>query len=260
MNPYTAEVSSIDKVSDATFGQRFDMAMQSLHYGNWGYGTSHIPVKILWFIGGLAMAFLSVSGLLISYKRVRKSARKLKQHGQWSDRMPFRLMPVISLTEKQRRTWQVVRPWGGPMSVFKYINILVIFGVAVGFMQFFETQTSGDSTGYFYAEKALGPWTISARATVDGPGQVPVRAGRRTSLMVSIPYDALDKVKFFHARVGKPRTLKAPGTLITGAVGAKSVSLPVPARANENSELWITAEMWNGEFYQVSWPLFPDQP
>lgn len=251
MNPYTAEVSAIDKVADATLGQRFDMAMQSLHYGNWGYSAAHIPIKILWCVGGLAMTFLSVSGLLISYKRARKSARKLKKH-HWA----FNHFSE-SVTEKQHKIWQIVRPWGGPMSVLKYANILVIVGVVVGFIQFFNTQTSGDNTGYFYADKALGPWMVSARASVDGPGQAPVRPGMRTSLMVNIPFDALDKVKFFHARVGKPRTLRAPGTLISGAQGAKGVSLRIPKRANEKSELWITAETWSGEFYQVSWPLFP---
>jgi len=251
LNPYTAEVTGADLTEQVTFGQRFDMAMGSLHYGNWGYGSAHVPVKLAWFFGGLAMTFLSISGMLINYKRARKASKKLKQYHWLAQRIP------LLQSERSQHIWRIVRPWGGPMSGFKYVNVGVLVLMVIGLVGFISTQLEGVSDGHLYQQQALGPWQVSARARPNLPGQAPVKAGANVNLNVYIPIPALEKIKFIYARVGKPRTLRAPGSIIHGPIGAKHVHLPVPARANQKSELWITAQTWDGQVYQASWPLFP---
>lgn len=252
LDPYSGEVLKHSLVEDLSFGHRIDMALSSLHYGNWGYGVAHLPVKIIWFIGGLAMGFLSVSGMLINYKRARKVGKKLKKY-VWAGQY----LPSIN-TATGQRNWRIMRPWGGPMGSFKYLNIMLMLGIVIGIPAFFD-NTSSVKTEYVFAEKALGPWLISAKATSEDVKKAPIVAGENASLKVSLPYDALEKIKFIYARVNKPRTLRAPGSIIHGPVSAKHVHLPIPKRANSGSELWITAETWDGEFLQTHWPLFPKE-
>lgn len=256
VSPYTGEVIDTDMAADRTIGQRFDGAMGPLHYGNWGTGSGYLPVRFAWFLGGLAMTFLSISGMLIYYKRARKATKKLKQYHWFAQRIP------ALQSEKSQNAWRILRPFGGPMSGFKYLNILVLVGMCIGFVQFLMFQTAGVfavPNVHRYPAQSLGPWQISAHIMPGLPGQAPVRAGENTSLNVNIPIDALEQIKFIYARVGKPRTLRAPGSIIHGGVSSKHVHLPVPARANQSSKLWLTAETWDGEFYQTSWPLFPTE-
>ena len=234
-------------VEDMTPMQRTDLAMRPLHYGTWASGASDLVVKFAYLIGGLAMTFLSVSGLVISYKRARKAVRKVKHHN-----------PVMV---KMTQTWRIVRPWGGPMGILKYPNWIVVVGIAMGTGVALTLSTQGTKgSGFLYTEQALGPWRVSMNAVAgllekDLP---PIRAGSMTNLNIELPSAALEEVKFLYARVGKPRTLRAPGTLIHGPVGAKHVHLQIPGRISDQSELWLTAVTWGGQYYQAKWSLMPD--
>lgn len=250
MNPYTAEIVASDRVSDTSAGQRIDMALSALHYGNWGYGTAILPVKVLWCVGGLAMGFLSVSGMLINYKRASKASKKLKKY-IWADK----ILPALN-TEKGQINWRTLRPWGGPMGRFKYLNIVLIAGAIIGAPKFFAGAPSQEGW-YIYPEKALGPWTVSAFAKTEDTEQKPIVIGKEASLKVNLSFNAQQNIKFIYARVDKPRTLRAPGVIIHGPVNAKHVHLPIPKRTKATSELWITAETWDGQFFQTHWPLFP---
>lgn len=250
VNPYTAEVVLADKITDVSGGQRVDMALSSLHYGNWGYGSADLPVKIAWSIGGLAMGFLSISGMLIYYKRARKAGKKLKKYA-----FAGKYIPQLNTAEGQRK-WRILRPWGGPMGNLKYLNIALMVGIVIGIPSFFEATPP--EIGHKYPEQALGPWKISAFASANDEDTPPIVAGTNATLKVNIPYEAYKNIKFIYARVNKPRRLRAPGALIHGMVGVKHVHLPIPKRAKPGSELWITAETWDGQFYQTHWPLFPD--
>lgn len=250
LNPYTAKAAGDSMVADLTAGRRVDMALSSLHYGNWGYGAAHLPVKFAWFIGGLAMGFLSVSGMLINYKRARKAGKKLKKY-IWAEKH----LPALN-TQTGQRNWRILRPWGGPMGRFKYLNLAALVGIIVLSPSFFEGAPSEDGW-HTYPEQALGPWKISAVAMTEDPEQPPVVAGGSSNLKIELPYQAQEQIKFIYMRVNKPRTMRAPGSIIHGPVNSKHVHLPIPARAKDNSELWITAETWDGKFYQTHWPLFP---
>lgn len=248
VHPYSGEIVAVFPAEDLNFIQRTDLAMRPLHYGTWAErGAQDVVVKLFYFVGGLAMTFLSVSGLIISYKRTRKAARKVKEHSL--------------LVQKFRSSWPAIKPWGGPMGAFKYLNVLALVGAILGTGAALSLNDGGiKGTGFVYKEKSLGPWTVSMNAFAgllekDLP---PIRDGAQTNINVDLPKEALDEIKFMHIRVGKPRTLRAPGSLIHGPVGAKHVHLRLPKKIKENSELWLTAETWAGEFHQASWSLMPD--
>lgn len=247
VHPYSGDIVDSFMIEDLTAMQRTDIAMKPLHYGTWASGKADLVVKLCYFFGGLAMTFLAVSGLLISYKRTRKAARKVKQHNP--------------LMIKLVKTWRLIRPWGGPMGVFKYPNLLAVVGIAMGTGIALTLSSQGTKgSGFLYQEQALGPWTVSMNAVAgllekDLP---PIRAGSMTNLNVDIPAKALSEIKFVYARVGKPRTMRAPGTLIHGPVGAKHVHLKVPQKIDEDSTLWVTAVTWKGDYHQTQWSLMPD--
>lgn len=248
LDPYSGDLIGTADVADYSFGQRFDTAMVPLHYGTWAEsGSSDLVVKTFWFLGGLAMTALSITGLMINLKRTAKTARKLKK--------------LSPLRRRLTKTWWVMRPWGGSMSFFKYVNYLAVAGIVFGTGVTLTLSSQGTKgSGFLYEEKMVGPWPVSMNAVAgllekDLP---PIRAGAKTNLNVDISADALKEIKFIYARVGKPRSMRAPGTLIHGPLGVKHVVLPIPKRLKDDAEVWITAQTWDGKVHQASWSLMPN--
>ncbi|WP_286237492.1 PepSY-associated TM helix domain-containing protein [Neptuniibacter halophilus] len=248
VHPFSGEILETHAVNDLSAMQRTDLAMRPLHYGTWAVtGGPDLLVKTLYFIGGLGMTFLAMSGLLISYKRTRKAARKAAVRS--------------GLSRKLRTLVQWVKPWGGPMGVFKYLNILALVGIIMGTGIALSLSSEGTkNSGFIYSEKAIGPWRVSMNAFAGllEKNMSPIRPGGKTNLNVQIDAQALKAIKFLYVRVGKPRTLRAPGTLIHGPIGAKHVHLQLPKQIDQQSQLWLTAITWQGEAYQTAWSLLPD--
>lgn len=147
------------------------------------------------------------------------------------------------------------------MGGFKYINILMLAGVGIGCSIALTVASQGvTGAGYSYSEKMAGPWPVSMNAYAgllekDLP---PIRDGMKTNLSVSVPSEALPDIKFMHVRVGKPRTLRAPGTLIHGPTGSKHAHFQLPKKIKENARFWITIQTWDEQIFQTSWPVKPD--
>lgn len=248
INPFDGSIISKDMVSDNTFMQRFDRSMRPIHYGTWAVsGLSDLLVKTIWFIFGLLMTGLALSGLVLNYKRTKRSARIVVNRSQIGRRF------IKSL--------HIIKPWGGPMGVFKYLNIIMLAGVGLGTGVVITLASQGvNGSGFEYTTKPLGPWEVKVNAIAgllekDLP---PIRDGANTNLNVTLSKEAVDSIKFIYARVGKPRNLRAPGTLIHGPVGFKHAHYKLPRKIHDNAELWITAVTWSGEVYQTSWSLMPD--
>lgn len=248
LNPYDGSIIGTAMVADNTAMQRFDQAMGPLHYGNWAVsGTSDLFVKFIWFLFGAFMTALAVTGLIINYKRTKRSARIVAKR---SPRM-----------QKLIKSWQVIRPWGGPMGIFKYLNVAMLAGVGFGTGVVLTISSQGvENVGYEYTSKPLGPWDIKVNAFAGflEKDLDPIRAGTFTNFAVSLPNEAYESIKFIYARIGKPRTVRAPGTLISGPIGMKQAGITLPNKLRDNAELWITAVTWTGDVHQVNWPLMPD--
>lgn len=248
INPYDGSIISESWVDDYSFMQRFDKAMDPLHFGTWAVGgLPDLLVKLVWFVFGIVMTGLAVTGMIINYKRARRASKI------FLNRSP--------LSRRLLKSWRVVRPWGGPMGLFKYVNVVMLAGVMMGTGVVVTLAIQGlTDSGYAYTTKKLGPWDIKVNAFAgflekDLP---PIRAGIQTNFMVNIPNEALESIKFFYIRVGKPRTIRAPGTLIHGPMGSKHAHYKLPRKLPENAQLWITAITWNGDVLQTHWPLMPD--
>lgn len=248
INPYDGTIINESWVKDYSFMQRFDKAMHPLHYGTWAVGgMPDLLVKLVWFAFGILMTGLAVTGLIINYKRTRRASKILLK------RSP--------LARRLIKSWRIVGPWGGPMGIFKYANILMLTGVVMGTGVVLTLAVKGlTDSGYEYTTKQLGPWDVKVNAFAgflekDLP---PIRAGIQTNFMVNIPNEALESIKFFYIKVGKPRNLRVPGFLIHGPMGSKHAHYKLPRKIPEDAELWLTAITWAGDVHQVHWPLMPD--
>ncbi|MEM7564038.1 MAG: PepSY-associated TM helix domain-containing protein, partial [Pseudomonadota bacterium] len=228
--------------------QRIDAAMFPLHYGTWAFSRNNdLIVKSLWFLFGLGMTGLAISGLIIYYKRTSSATKKL--------------LPQAGSKHKAIKAWWVLRPWGGPMSGFKYVNWAFIGMVCFGFTIVLTLQSEGlTGSGFHYKKQQVGNWSISLNAVMGflEKDLDPIQAGRQTTIFTNIEKGNPDGIKFMHVKVRKPRTTRAPGMVVHGAVGMLHAHMPVPKKLKEGAELWLTVEDWQGNFYQVSWPLMPD--
>lgn len=63
-NKHTSEVESIYKISDTTFKNKFLNTFRKAHYGYYNEFT-----KFIWFLIGLSPLLLSISGLVMMYKK-----------------------------------------------------------------------------------------------------------------------------------------------------------------------------------------------
>jgi uncharacterized iron-regulated membrane protein len=69
MNPYTKQVLRVESLASKAPGDRILSWMAPLHIGNFG----GMPIKIVWFILGLTMPALFISGFLMWWHRVVKN-------------------------------------------------------------------------------------------------------------------------------------------------------------------------------------------
>lgn len=248
VHPYTGEVIGERLTEDLSAISRVNYSMVPLHYGTFGYdGWSDLLVKTIWFVFGMAMGLMSISGMIIYYKRTRVATQKL--------------LPKTGAKRKAKYTWLVLRPWGGPMSGFKYLNWAFIAVICIGISIGFKIQSEGTSgSGYQYAAKEIGPWTISLNATLGllEKDLDPIQAGRPTSINAYIKEGDHKAIKFMYVKPRKPRTNRAPGAVIHGSIGFLHAHMPIPKKLKDNAELWLTIEDWDGNFYQTSWSLMPD--
>lgn len=88
----------------------------------------------------------------------------------------------------------------------------------------------------------------------DGP------AGYFKVFNASICKTCIDQVKAVYLRIGKPRSLRAAGTIFFGPPYRMGTSLPIPLKTRPDAEIWITLEGWDGSMHQASVPLAKASP
>ena len=245
LNPYTGEIMGARLVEDWTATQRVDEAMHPLHYGTWGkQGAGDMTVKAAWAAGGAALSFLAASGLLIYLKRTRQA------------------LGAVGAASVLRRVWCWVRPWGGPMGAFKYVNIALIGGVCAGAMLVLSLSSGGtDGNGVAYPERQAGPFVLSATALagVLEAGLDPLRPGARTEIYVEIGDGGHRDARRIWAAVGREPPAGAPGTPVEGPKGLARARLGLPQTLGPDLRLWLTVEGWDGRRHLVVWPLLANR-
>ncbi|MDU9392002.1 thiamine pyrophosphate-binding protein [Pseudomonas japonica] len=106
----------------------------------------------------------------------------------------------------------------------------------------------------------VGPWQVSLAELFDEAPRPNGPAGYFKSFNLALCQACIGEVKAAYLRIGKPRSLRAAGTIFFGTPYRMGTSLPVPPRTRSDAELWITLEGWDGSMHQAAVPLAKASP
>ncbi|VTQ02167.1 peptidase [Pseudomonas aeruginosa] len=90
LNPYTGKIETTRLLSDRTPLQFVTESMRPLHTGDFG----GIWVKLIWFVFGLLLSMMVLSGLLIWSKRTAQATAALVKRGKRPARQPKPAKPA----------------------------------------------------------------------------------------------------------------------------------------------------------------------
>ena len=244
VNPYTAEIMGARLSEDWTASQRVDAAMHPLHYGNWAKGgAADLAVKLLWFLGGAVISFLTVSGLIIYLKRTRRAAGTL--------------LARTKLAAGLRRIWNWVKPWGGPMGALKYVNILFLGGIVAGGLLVMSLGAEGiGDRGRHFEPQAAGPFEVSAigLAGLLEADLPPVRPGADMDVYMQIADGRFRDARFIRVGLTDPDGQELDSELVEGSEGNARGHVHLPEEL-EGVRLWIEVEGWDSRRHRAYWPL-----
>lgn len=145
-----------------------------------------------------------------------------------------------------------------------HLNILLLL-IPLGFMpKYFADQKlfRGESgLGATPIENIqVGPWSLTLAELRDEAPRQDGPAGYFKAFNAALCHTCGSEVKAVYLRIGKPRSLRAAGTIFFGNTYRMGTSLPVPERTRADAELWITVEGWDGSMHQASVPLAKASP
>lgn len=145
-----------------------------------------------------------------------------------------------------------------------HLNILLIL-VPLGFMPKYFNDAKlfrGDAglganviTGI-----QAGPYTLDLAELRDEAPRPDGPAGDFKSFNAALCKACVNDVKAVYLRIGKPRSLRAAGTIFFGAPYRMGTNLPIPSRTKPDAQIWITLEGWDGSMHQASVPLAKASP
>ena len=244
VNPYTAEIMGVRLSEDWTATQRIDAAMHPLHYGTWAKsGAADLAVKLVWFLGGAVASFLAVSGLIIYMKRTRRAVTEL--------------LVGTRLAAGLRKTWHWVKPWGGPMGAFKYVNLLAVVGIVSGGILVLSLGAEGiGDKGTRFETQAVGPFQVTPVALAgfleaDLPA---IRPGADADVFPEIAEGRFRDARFIRVGLSDAAGEDIDSAPVEGAEGIAHGHVHLP-EALEGVRLWVEIEGWDGETHRGQWPL-----
>jgi uncharacterized iron-regulated membrane protein len=206
---------------------------EALHFGNFAGLVS----KTIWFVFGAILTGLSVTGVIVFWKRMARRATPTE-------------------ASAGRRLWHILRPWGGAMGVLKPVNFAVVaFSIAALTMTTRFYSMAMDERAARYAAQPVGPFSLGA-VIVAGLGDTsdPVRPGARARVLAHFCADCWQDIRRLWVSIG-PASLGSGGVRITGQPGYARAGVTMPDAIGPDTRLWMVAERWNGELHQASWPL-----
>ena len=236
LNPYTGKIETTRLLSDRTPLQFVTESMRPLHTGDFG----GIWVKLIWFVFGLLLSMMVLSGLLIWSKRTAQAMSKAAV-----------AQPVSPLRQFWLR-WRF------------HLNVLLIL-IPLGFMPryFADMALFSGSSGLGereIGEVQVGPWSLKLAEWRIEPPHDEGPAGFMKDFNAALCQACIPQVKATYLRIGKPRSLRAAGVIFFGSPYRMGTSVPIPPRTRPDAELWITMEGWDGSMHQASIPLAEASP
>ncbi|WP_449433736.1 thiamine pyrophosphate-binding protein [Pseudomonas putida] len=106
----------------------------------------------------------------------------------------------------------------------------------------------------------VGPYRLDLAELQDEAPRADGPAGHFKTFNAALCQACIDDVKAVYLRIGKPRSLRAAGTIFFGAPYRMATSLPVPPRTRADAQIWITIEGWDGSMHQASVALAKASP
>jgi hypothetical protein len=238
VNPFTGAIVGRELTRDGWSGEYVDALADAFHYGNFAGLIS----KTIWFLFGLAMTGLSITGLVIFSRRtLRKTAvGEVVTRSRWS------------------MLKSMFKPWGGGMGWFKPVNLIVL-ALSV-YASVIAIRFYGGGAAAFparFESQAIGPWRLGAMAIAGlGDTSNPIRPNGRATIVIQYCPDCWGDIKRLWLSVGDVRG-DTDGIRVTGQPGYATARLRLPAQINPETRLWIAAEGWDGTRHEASWPMRP---
>lgn len=248
VHPFTGEIMDQFLSGEQRLDQYIFLTMSQLHHGelvphSWGY-AAQMTMKGVWFLCGAGACFLSVSGLLIYFRRTRKAAHEFG----W------------------KRVWHWVKPWGGPMGVFKYVNVLIVVGLAIGFSQGPPSaRYRPPEAKVAFSSMNTGPFEISAMVASGprgGTGSNPIQPGARIQVFPRIAGGHFDEARtILVGLTGADGETKAKkrASRVKGAEKLAFATVRLP-KDLDGVALWMEVRKWDGTAHRVQWPLASATP
>lgn len=145
-----------------------------------------------------------------------------------------------------------------------HLNILLLL-IPLGFMPKYFADAAmfrGDSG---LGERDLGniqvgPWQVQLAELRDEAPRADGPAGHFKAFNAALCKTCINEVKAAYLRIGKPRSLRAAGTIFFGPPYRMATNLPIPSKTKADAEIWITLEGWDGSMHQASIPLAKASP
>ena len=235
VDPYSGEVLGVDLLSEAPLSNRIGAMVNPLHYGDFGGLWS----KTVWFLFGLAMSSLAVTGIVIFWCRTANATAGM-------------LAPVL----------RACHPWRGAMSWLKPLNwailALSVFA-AVMTSQFYASRLADAPARY--APQAVGPWRIGVTLIAGvGDSSDPRVPGRSAIAVVEYCAECWKEIRQLWVAVGPtPPTGDEPGQRVQGQPGFAFAAVVLPSTLDPQQRLWVIAEGWDRRRHQASWPVGADK-
>ncbi|MFK8333216.1 thiamine pyrophosphate-binding protein [Pseudomonas sp. BJa5] len=145
-----------------------------------------------------------------------------------------------------------------------HLNILLLL-IPLGFMPKYFADAAlfrGDS-GLGEREIGdiqVGPWSLRLAELREDAPRADGPAGYFKAFNAALCQACIREVKAAYLRIGKPRSLRAAGTIFFGPPYRMGTNLPIPAKTRADAEIWITLEGWDGSLHQAAVPLAKASP
>ncbi|MGC7837753.1 thiamine pyrophosphate-binding protein [Pseudomonas wayambapalatensis] len=145
-----------------------------------------------------------------------------------------------------------------------HFNILLIL-IPLGFMPRYFADASlfrGDSGlgANVVKDIQVDRWRLDLAELRDEAPRADGPAGHFKVFNAALCQTCTEGAKAIYLRIGKPRNLRAAGSIFFGSPYRMSTSLPIPPRTRPDAEIWITIEGWDGSMHQASVPLAKASP
>jgi uncharacterized iron-regulated membrane protein len=230
VDSFSGEVLGANLARDAPLSLRIGAMVNPLHYGDFGGFLS----KTVWFVFGLALSGVAITGVVIFWCRTSRAA--------------VRLMPSLL---------RAFHPWRGAMGWLKPLNWAALAVAAIGAVLTAQFYSQGlASLPARYGHQDVGPWRLGATLIAGlGDASDPVKPAAHVLAVVQYCPDCWEDIRRLWVDVGPvPPADGDWGQRVQGRPGFASARVMLPGDLHDQ-RLWITAEGWDRRIHQSSWPL-----